>query len=270
MGKQWLGQQRLAQEMQHLVDGIPAEVVVRIANVLAEADAANWSALCWQVRNAVAQPHLDQRLDRFLDVWQVHAPGVSSESVAMGLLAAAAAQDHYRQAQQLELVWTGPDSQIIPLRRTDQALLQLINEAQADLHIVSFAVYKVQDITNALIRAAQRGVAISIYLETPDASKGKIGFDTIGALGEAITRYAKFYIWPLDKREVTARGRHGSLHAKIALADGRIMLISSANLTEYALTLNMEMGVLVRGGPQPGQVKAHLERLVEQGVFELV
>jgi phosphatidylserine/phosphatidylglycerophosphate/cardiolipin synthase-like enzyme len=270
MIQQWLGQQRLAQEIHHLVNGIPAEFVVRIANVLAKADAANWSVLRWQVRNAVAQPHLNQRLDTFLDFWQAHAPDVSPESVAMGLLAAAAAQDHYRQAQQLELVWTGPDSQIIPLRRTDQALLQLIHEAQADLHVVSFAVYKVQAITDALIQAAQRGVSISIYLETPDASKGKIGFDTIGALGEAITRYAKFYIWPLDKRDVTAKGRHGSLHAKIALADGRIMLISSANLTEYALTLNMEMGVLVRGGPQPGQVKAHLERLVEQGVFELV
>jgi phosphatidylserine/phosphatidylglycerophosphate/cardiolipin synthase-like enzyme len=48
------------------------------------------------------------------------------------------------------------------------------------------------------------------------------------------------------------------------------MLVSSANLTEYALTLNMEMGILVRDGPLPGQVKVHLDRLVEQGVFELV
>jgi phosphatidylserine/phosphatidylglycerophosphate/cardiolipin synthase-like enzyme len=48
------------------------------------------------------------------------------------------------------------------------------------------------------------------------------------------------------------------------------MLISSANLTEYAMTLNMEMGLLVRGGPLPGQVQSHLTRLVEKGVFELV
>ena len=46
------------------------------------------------------------------------------------------------------------------------------------------------------------------------------------------------------------------------------MLISSANLTEYAMTLNMELGVLIRGGPQPGQVQAHLTRLVERGVFQ--
>jgi phosphatidylserine/phosphatidylglycerophosphate/cardiolipin synthase-like enzyme len=48
------------------------------------------------------------------------------------------------------------------------------------------------------------------------------------------------------------------------------MLISSANLTGHAMTLNMELGLLVHGGPLPAQVETHLERLVERGVFELV
>ena len=48
------------------------------------------------------------------------------------------------------------------------------------------------------------------------------------------------------------------------------MLVSSANLTEYAMTLNMEMGLLVHGGPLPLQVERHLVRLVEDGVFEAV
>jgi len=48
------------------------------------------------------------------------------------------------------------------------------------------------------------------------------------------------------------------------------MLVSSANLTEYAMMLNMEMGLLVQGGPLPGQVEAHLERLVEDGIFQQV
>ncbi len=45
---------------------------------------------------------------------------------------------------------------------------------------------------------------------------------------------------------------------------------SSANLTEYALTLNMELGVLISGGPAPARVAAHLGRLVEMGVFRRV
>jgi hypothetical protein len=33
------------------------------------------------------------------------------------------------------------------------------------------------------------------------------------------------------------------------------------------MTLNMELGMLVHGGPLPGQVAAHLERLMELGVL---
>jgi len=117
---------------------------------------------------------------------------------------------------------------------------------------------------------ARRGVSIAIYLETPDASEGRVTFDTVGALGQEIARHAHIYVWPLERRPQTADGRHGSLHAKIALADGRMMLISSANLTEYAMTLNMEMGLLVHGGPLPAQVETHLARLVERGMFRPV
>ena len=44
-------------------------------------------------------------------------------------------------------------------------------------------------------------------------------------------------------------------------------LISSANLTEYALNLNMELGLLVRGGDLPGRVVGHLRRLMREGVL---
>ena len=81
---------------------------------------------------------------------------------------------------------------------------------------------------------------------------------------------ARLYVWPLARRLRDDRGRHGSLHAKVALADAQSMLISSANLTGHAMKLNMELGLLVRGGALPAQVEAHLERLVERGVFELV
>jgi hypothetical protein len=46
-----------------------------------------------------------------------------------------------------------------------------------------------------------------------------------------------------------------------------VMLVSSANLTEYAMTLNMEPGILFCGGPLPRQVDAHLGRLIEMGIF---
>jgi phosphatidylserine/phosphatidylglycerophosphate/cardiolipin synthase-like enzyme len=262
--------QRLAQEIHLLVADLPVELVEGLAAALTEATTTNWASLRTQAISAVTQLAVRERVREFLDFWQSNAPAVSAESVVLGLLAAAQAEEYHRGCQKLELVWTGPDSQVIPLRRTDQALLQLINGAQETLHIVSFAVYKPEAISQAIVNATQRGVSVSVYLETPDASEGRVAFDTIGALGGEVAHHAQIYVWPQEKRIRTADGRHGSLHAKIAVADGQTMLISSANLTEYAMTINMEMGLLIHGGPLPVQVETHLERLVEQGVFEPV
>jgi phosphatidylserine/phosphatidylglycerophosphate/cardiolipin synthase-like enzyme len=261
---------RLAQKIHQLIADMPEELVVRLAAILQQHDNANWSQLQAKATQAIAQPDLQRRVTAFLNEWQWQTPGVSAASVALAMLAAAEATAYYRHYQQLELVWTGPDSQVIPLRRTDQALLQLIREARQTLHIVSFAVYKADHIAQAIVEAAEQGVSIAIYLETPDASEGKISFDTVRALGKAVTQRARLYVWPKEKRPVDESGRFGSLHAKIALADSRTMLVSSANLTGHAMTLNMEMGLLVRGGTVPQQVGRHLTRLVEQGVFERV
>jgi phosphatidylserine/phosphatidylglycerophosphate/cardiolipin synthase-like enzyme len=40
------------------------------------------------------------------------------------------------------------------------------------------------------------------------------------------------------------------------------MFLSSANFTEYAFTINMELGLLVTGGKLPGQVERQFERLI--------
>lgn len=153
------------------------------------------------------------------------------------------------------------------LRRTDQALLQVINASQKELLIVSFAVYKIPKICNALVAAAGRGVNIAICLEAPDPSEGKITFDTIKALGTRVAQNAAVYIWPEAKRPCNEQGKHGSLHVKCAVADRRHLFISSANLTEYALTLNMELGVLIEGGDLPETVADHFSRLIEDGLL---
>jgi phosphatidylserine/phosphatidylglycerophosphate/cardiolipin synthase-like enzyme len=259
---------RLAREIHHLIADMPDDLVIRLATVLKDTEITNRNGLRKKVLEAVPQPAVRNQVDDFLDFWQRDNSSVSAESVALALVTAMEVEGHYRKYQQLDLVWTGPDSKIIPLRRTDQALLQLINEAKRSLHIVSFAVYKVGTISDAIYRAIERGVVTAIYLETPDASEGKISFDTVGALGKDIAENAQMYVWPLEKRLLSADGNHGSLHAKVAIADGQLMLISSANLTEYAMKLNMEMGVLVRGGPLPKQVESHLIELTKRNTFK--
>ncbi|MCC6602220.1 MAG: phospholipase [Anaerolineae bacterium] len=257
----------LAEQIHHLVADMPVELVARLAAALQDSENGRWSQIETRLGWAVSQPDLRQKVVAFVTYWQRYSPETTTESVALAVLTASQVANHYRQMQQLELVWTGPDSQVIPLRRTDQALLQLIREARESLHIVSFAVYKAENITQALVAAAERGVSIAIYLETPDASEGKMSFDTVKALGTAIQKRARLYMWPREKRPLTEDGRFGSLHAKIALADRQTLLISSANLTDYAMTLNMEMGILVRGGEVPKHVESLLLNLLERGVF---
>jgi hypothetical protein len=48
-------------------------------------------------------------------------------------------------------------------------------------------------------------------------------------------------------------------------ARSRLLFVSSANLTEYAFTLNMELGLLLTGGESPKQVERHFERLIAAG-----
>jgi|CXWK01.1.fsa_nt_gi phosphatidylserine/phosphatidylglycerophosphate/cardiolipin synthase-like enzyme len=257
----------LANAIDTLVAGLPAGLAYSLADKLAAEPDGDWLRRQKALAAAFPQPAMSTRVAHFLGQWRQLAPGAPPQAVALAIRSAAVTRERVRAAQSVELVWTGPDSGVIPLRRTDQALLQLIREAQKTLHVVSFAVYKIEAVVRELLEAAERGVAVSIYLETPGSSEGKVTFDPLGALGVELTRRAAVYVWPLAKRPQSADGRHGSLHAKVALADGNRLLISSANLTEYALSLNMEAGVLISGSAAAATVEQHLVKLVEKCVF---
>ena len=215
----------------------------------------------------VASPHARARVSSLIDTWS-SVPDVSPTSLAWALRAAFDVDERRRREQTIELVWTGPSPQGTVLRRTDQVLLDLIRSARRTLHVVTFAAYKIPILNDAMLAAARRGVEISFIFESPDA--GKISFAATRAVGEELEALCDIYVWPTDKRSKDAAGRYGTLHAKCAVADTSAVLISSANLTEYALNLNMELGLLVRGGALPGRVVGHLRRLVEEDVLVLV
>lgn len=74
-------------------------------------------------------------------------------------------------------------------------------------------------------------------------------------------------MWPKEHRLKDERGRIGSLHAKFAVADRVRLLVSSANLTEFAFNLNMELGVLISGGHGPHEAAKHIDELLRTGVL---
>ena len=119
----------------------------------------------------------------------------------------------------------------------------------------------------ALIRAADRGVAIAIVVESPDRIEGQKAYSTLAALGPIVARRCGVYVWPIEGRFRGGSGKPGLLHVKCAVADGRRLFLSSANLTEYAFSINMELGVLVTDGDASDQVEAHFGRMIETGVL---
>ena len=68
------------------------------------------------------------------------------------------------------MVWSGPLSGASTFRRTDQALLELIQTAKRSIIVVAFAAYKIPDIATALLDAAKRGVKITLILESTEES----------------------------------------------------------------------------------------------------
>jgi cardiolipin synthase A/B len=126
---------------------------------------------------------------------------------------------------------------------------------------VSYAAYKVSDLVSALHAARGRGVDIRFVLETAEASGGALSFDASAAFA-ALVGQARFYVWPAERRPPG-----GKLHVKAAIADEDCALVTSANLTGAALDQNMELGLLVRGGPVPRRLSRHFMSLMDDNVL---
>ena len=51
------------------------------------------------------------------------------------------------------------------------------------------------------------------------------------------------------------------------VGDSNRVFLSSANLTEYAFMLNMELGVLIKGGTVPKEIEGQIDSLILHNVI---
>lgn len=249
-----------------LVEAMPAQALAGLLPVL-DCDAVqDWQPFKQAAQRSVpSQADLRSQVGLFMDSWRREAPGLQPNQMLGALTMAADMLQRERQRQVLELVWTGPRS-TQPLRQTAQALAQVIDEAQQTLLVVSFAVYDIPEIVTALTNALNRGVSITLVLETIDRNSSS-PYDRLAAFGSHLRHHITVYEWPLAKRPRNDQGQHGLLHVKCAVADEQALFLSSANLTQYALILNIEMGILVHGGPLPQHVRQHFSSLMQTEVL---
>ena len=253
-----------ASEVDDLLHAISALVSLvspeKVQAIAARVRRTEASKATWTLPSVVSTPVAGVVVGQLATAWQ--NTKVGSNELASMLLAASHVYTKAASEQSTELVWTGPTTPFVSARRTEQALLQVINSAEQSLFITSFVAYDVSKIVKALNSANNRGVSISMLLESSKDHGGSINIDTIGKM-HTLVPSAQLYSWQ-DKTEDFTDGR---VHAKVAVADKTLCFITSANLTGYALERNMEAGVLILGGTIPQLLESHLKSLISTKII---
>lgn len=175
----------------------------------------------------------------------------------------AAAHDRLMSSLSVETVWSGPASHAVPVRATAQALIQVVGEATAELLMMTYSARPHPPLHDALEAAIARGVAVSVVVETlQGAGSALAGAEPAAAFAEIAG--LSLWHWPVAHRAETG----AKMHAKLAVADRRVLLLSSANLTHSGVARNIEAGVLVRGGAAPERAAEHIGELRSRGILQ--
>jgi phosphatidylserine/phosphatidylglycerophosphate/cardiolipin synthase-like enzyme len=250
-----------------LASELPADVIDHVAEIIATLEPTEARS---RLADSIPHAHYRSLCLRFFQDWRTKAPAITPSEVAIALGTAAVSQRSREADSSVEIVWTGPRSDAVPFRHTEQAILQVLNSAQNRILLVSYAVYSIPNILEALVRAAKRGVKITVVVETPDKLDVQNEYSTLHALGGELARTSTVYYWPRENREADETGKLGILHVKCAVSDGCWLFLSSANLTKYAFSVNMELGVLITGGKVPQRIERLFEKLISEGVLAAV
>nr|WP_133805761.1 DISARM system phospholipase D-like protein DrmC [Kribbella sp. VKM Ac-2527] len=159
-----------------------------------------------------------------------------------------------------DLVWSGPSTHRVPVRSTAQVLIDVVEAAEHDVLLMTYSAKPYPPLLAALIAARGRAVAVTVVVETIQGAAGAI----VGA--EPATAFldvpgVELWHWPTEQR--TQAG--AKMHAKLAVADSRMLFISSANLTHSGVGKNIEAGVLIHGGSAPMRAVEHIRELKASG-----
>jgi len=160
----------------------------------------------------------------------------------------------------VETVWSGPASHHVPVRATAAVLADLVGEARHELLLMTYSARPHPPLTDALQAAIGRSVTISVIVETLQGAGSALAGDEPYHAFTGINGIELWH-WPTTRR--TEPG--AKMHAKLAVADRQILLITSANLTQSGVSKNIEAGLLIRGGTVPRRAAEHVDALRASG-----
>lgn len=147
---------RLLRDLATLVRTLPDSTLAQLATELEELSELPTSKL---IRKLTAKaPAAGARVEvmELLNRWHQLAPDLASDRLGWALRAAAEMDRNHRERQRLELVWTGLLPEGAVLRRTAQALLEVITLSRQALLLVTYAAYDLKVVAER--RAAFSGI----------------------------------------------------------------------------------------------------------------
>lgn len=225
-----------------------------LASRIRHTDVDNAAAL----KNYFATAAANKALDNLLEHWQ--RVSCTSEELAGLIVGASYGYLSEKERERVELVWTGPDLNQFPVRRSEQVLMDIINSANESLFIVSFVLINIPMVESAIKHAVDRGVDVRMLLESEDKENSGDFLNTVVRLHKHIPGIM-LYVWPRANRE-SLEGGFARVHAKCAVADKTNAFVTSANLTSAALDKNIEMGVQINGGSIPYGIYRQLTSMI--------
>lgn len=225
---------------------------------LADRIGAGWPGNA--VLSGMGQPFADHARPVMRALDHDGVPAIEAAAFLRGLAAGYAG---HAASVSVELVWSGPSSHAVPVRATAQALAEVVDEASNELILMTYSAKRHKDLDAALRAAVARGVDVTVVVETlQGAGSALAGAEPASAFSgiEGI----QLWHWPAGRRAEPG----SKMHAKLAIADRRVLLVSSANLTQSGVTKNIEAGTLIRGGTAPERAAEHLAALKASGVLD--
>jgi cardiolipin synthase A/B len=260
-------------------------VSVRLAELaLALADASSLESVCHALeagelaptstaaaRAAVAGGNgtVENLLRSLQEIWSLVAGDLSPRVLALTLRASAASVAIFReQVPSAEVAWTGPSVDGSFLRATREVVRELLRRARVELLVVGYWIAArqdgdgiIEDVITSLAEAVTRGITVRVIVDERVRTDGS---DNRGILLSAWPRCVavpRILTWRLPGGD-----QHLKLHAKVLVADRCDALVTSANLTSYAMDRNMEMGVRIIGYPA-ANISTHFDLLERAGVL---
>jgi phosphatidylserine/phosphatidylglycerophosphate/cardiolipin synthase-like enzyme len=263
-----------------------ANASVRLAEIaLALADASGLESTCTALEDGQLRRESAEAVRAFLaggnttvesclrllqEAWILTAPELSGEALALVLRTSLSSLTTFRRrVPATQIVWTGPKVDGSFLRATREVVREILRGVRSELLIVGYWIAAredgdgiIEEIIDLLADAVRRGVIVTVVVDERVRSDGRDNRRILVTAWPSSVTLPHILTWRLPPDD-----QHLKLHAKVLVADQRDALVTSANLTSYAMDRNMEMGVRIVGQPAYDIAK-HFNLLARSGVLE--